>query len=412
MSHSRLSNITGAALGLILAVNSSAHAQLAGYYSTLSNSAYNGLVNYNGTDLTQSYEDNNVFFYQSNPVNHWNAIQLMAHGNEANVSSSFYNNMFSLDGLSGIYTWSSSASQQIFAPPIPPPHDASQYPTDAFAVTHSRMINYVNYNNQANFTMLYTSSANQTGLGSSGGKIVFNNDPTVYTFNNGSGLMTHTFQSNAGIDSAQFTIDMDARSYGTNYLSSSGIVSFGMVWSYTGTYPGATASNPLLPATSISNPNQTTVNRFIVPCSGFYGTLGFVYVDPAYALGYSFASSSTNFKAVLVPNATPSGDVNFTVNFGAFSFPIVAGQSFDFTQYVPDGVSQFTITGIDDMLDPNDPTAFVTGLEFMDDGLADFTMQAITAVPEPSTVLLLCSPLVAILAHRGWRRFKRKEQNW
>ena len=49
------------------------------------------------------------------------------------------------------------------------------------------------------------------------------------------------------------------------------------------------------------------------------------------------------------------------------SFPLEVGVPFDFTTVSEDGVGTFTIRGIDvsEQVDPNNQTAFVTGLNFM-----------------------------------------------
>jgi hypothetical protein len=76
----------------------------------------------------------------------------------------------------------------------------------------------------------------------------------------------------------------------------------------------------------------------------------------------------------------------------------MAGQTFDF----PFPVSTFTLTGINEdlMLDPTDPTAFVTGVSFADSGSYTITQAAIvtstTSVPTPSTIAIFLLSLVGI----------------
>jgi hypothetical protein len=80
----------------------------------------------------------------------------------------------------------------------------------------------------------------------------------------------------------------------------------------------------------------------------------------------------------LIPAPLPDGDGAFTVEFNGGSAALVAGQLFDFETFVPGGVNSFRITGIDlgEALDPDDPTAFVTGLTFASGASehASFTM--------------------------------------
>ena len=69
--------------------------------------------------------------------------------------------------------------------------------------------------------------------------------------------------------------------------------------------------------------------------------------------------------------------------------------------------------GLDPGVDPTDITAFVTGLTFMPGGDGEFTgtMEAVvettSEVPEPATLTLFGSGLVAFVAIK-WRRNKKK----
>jgi len=86
---------------------------------------------------------------------------------------------------------------------------------------------------------------------------------------------------------------------------------------------------------------------------------------------------------------------------------VAAGAEFFFPA---GGVSQFSVRGIEASagLDPNDVTAFITGLTWV--GLGEFTgtmtpvIQSVSPspVPLPSGLLLLCVGLVAI----GWTRHR------
>lgn len=127
-----------------------------------------------------------------------------------------------------------------------------------------------------------------------------------------------------------------------------------------------------------------------------------LFFDPVYATGYKYLSDGSNFASVLLPNI---GDGLFDLHLwdGAgfvFDQEIEAGVIFDFGAL---GVSRFFIDGIEEsaMLDPDDPSAFLTGLSFVDTNATNVTM---IAVPEPATVALLVSGCLTLGARRKRRR--------
>jgi hypothetical protein len=126
-----------------------------------------------------------------------------------------------------------------------------------------------------------------------------------------------------------------------------------------------------------------------------------IYIDPVVATGlvYATGQGDPNFASVLLPNIQSDA---FDVTWGDGSALALGGQQFFF----PDlgGVSDFTVTSIDvaDGLDPQNPTAFITGLTFEGAGSFTGTMTPITQdVPEPGTLALLSSALFGFV---GWRR--------
>lgn len=148
--------------------------------------------------------------------------------------------------------------------------------------------------------------------------------------------------------------------------------------------PG-TLENPILPT-------ETNAGDF-----GFdiVTTDGIRFYDPVIATGYDYVASDIPFASVLIPEPLPGGDSEFQLLVGSDTFDLIAGEMLDLTTIDPSGVREFGIRGIDpdEQLDPDDPTAFITGLSFVQGGAASsFHMTAVTAnshvVPEPSSMMI------------------------
>lgn len=188
------------------------------------------------------------------------------------------------------------------------------------------------------------------------------------------------------------------------------------LWSFAvrnGVLPGATPDNPLLPVViddgfsfdfNIVNPTQP------------------VFIDPPVAIGYDYiVDSGPNIASVILP--TGIGDdlydlytFDSTANdFVDSGIDIAGGFAFNFDD---EGVDRFRILGIEPTagLDPNDVTAFVTGLTFTDAGRVQLRQIPITQnttptpapVPEPATIL---GSFVALGFGRKLYRMRSQSKN-
>ena len=139
-----------------------------------------------------------------------------------------------------------------------------------------------------------------------------------------------------------------------------------------------------------------------------------VFFDPDIAVGYEYAvTGGPLFASVLIPGALPRGDSNFLLELPGFgNFPLVAGTPFNLLNIDPDGFDQFQITGIDqnELLDPTNPVAFVTGLEFTAPGTVNVTQTPIiqsipnvVGTPEPSSVVGLVILGGGLVLARRWK---------
>jgi hypothetical protein len=135
---------------------------------------------------------------------------------------------------------------------------------------------------------------------------------------------------------------------------------------------------------------------------------GLTFIDPDFALGYEYIAGEgdPSFRSVMLPHV---GDGVYRVEVfdpttGEWHFveQVQAEQELLFQS----DVRRFRVLGIEASagLDPNDPTAFITGLSFVGDGR--FTGRMIAVVPEPGTWALLFGGL-ALLALRRRPRVTR-----
>lgn len=134
-----------------------------------------------------------------------------------------------------------------------------------------------------------------------------------------------------------------------------------------------------------------------------------IFIDPIIAVGYDYVvNSGPNVASVILPDL---GDGAYEIygwdgtDFSIFLGNALANIAFDFAV---GGVDMFRVLGIEtgEMLDPTDPTAFVTGLTFVASGVVDMSQTPVTldvpaSVPEPGSIALFGMGLIGLnLARR------------
>lgn len=140
------------------------------------------------------------------------------------------------------------------------------------------------------------------------------------------------------------------------------------------------------------------------------------FIDPFVAVGYDYAigAGNPNFASVLLP--TGIGDNLFDLflwngsSFVDSGINLTGGDQYFFGG---PGVDRFSIRGIEASaaLDPDNVTAFITGLTFVSSGDFTGTMTPLTvevaSVPEPNTALLM---LASVLCLAGLSRQTRPQR--
>lgn len=151
------------------------------------------------------------------------------------------------------------------------------------------------------------------------------------------------------------------------------------------------ASTPAAPLMPISTENGF---NFVFNTTG-----SMVYVDPVVATGYDYiADGGQTFASVVLPSV---GTQEFSLFLWdgtkwVFNSTLEAGSEHMFGG---SGVDRFRIAGISisSGLDPNNPSAFVTGLTFHNNGISSMHMiPLLSPVPLPSTLLLFGVGVIAV----------------
>lgn len=166
---------------------------------------------------------------------------------------------------------------------------------------------------------------------------------------------------------------------------------------------GLTPDTPLLPDTDTNNTDDS-IFEFTFDSND----TGFTFIDPFVAYGYDYEIlTGTNFFTdVLLPVDFGVGnqfDLWLDNGSGVLAdsgIDLTGGIAYNFTD--PLGIDKFGIRGIDTdlLLDPNDPLAFITGLNFVVPGApVNMSQTAVTVfvadtVPAPTTLILLMSGII------------------
>jgi hypothetical protein len=159
---------------------------------------------------------------------------------------------------------------------------------------------------------------------------------------------------------------------------------------------GESAQTPLLP-------NVVTDEGFV-----FNFNVGDVnqrvFIDPFVAEGYNYVATGANFSSALFPTLGDSDGYQIYgwdgTDYNILLGSVADGGLFNFvTPATPGGVSRFGLRDIELglALDPNDPTAFVTGVTMTAAGNVTIVQTPVTrfvedgtgGVPEPSTWAML-----------------------
>jgi hypothetical protein len=153
--------------------------------------------------------------------------------------------------------------------------------------------------------------------------------------------------------------------------------------------PGMEPGNPIIPQPEDAIPGggwRFPGERFPGQAVGGGGTSSSrVWIDPPLAVGYDFAIDDAyagSLTSVLLPIPLPGGDADFIVEANGETAALQAGTVLKFAEMTASPVRQFRISDIaqTEALDPNDPTAFVTGVTFSDDTAENVVLTMVPVV--------------------------------
>lgn len=121
------------------------------------------------------------------------------------------------------------------------------------------------------------------------------------------------------------------------------------------------------------------------------------WYDPPSADGFTYILEGGEFHAVGAPPGSFGFGVVKVFIDGVEVAELAPGEVFDFDAHGYDDVTQFDLRGISPLVDPSNPMAFPTYLDF-DDSATSLRMIAIAAVPEPRLWAMLCLGLLLVLS--------------
>jgi len=213
--------------------------------------------------------------------------------------------------------------------------------------------------------------------------------------------------NDAILDTGLFVANMQSLTFGgipTDPTPTDPTDPTGPVVSFVGS--GLSADDPLIP---VNLPVDAPSFPFVIDL----GDLGVgidpstpIFIDPFVATGYTY-ESSVNMATIVIPDSFGDGvyavygwngtDYEFLKN-------INAGEQLNLLAFEAAGYDKLMVDGIevDAMLDPTDPTAFITGLTFVSGGTITVTQTAIekfvpdATVPAPGTLALIAASLIGL----------------
>jgi hypothetical protein len=126
----------------------------------------------------------------------------------------------------------------------------------------------------------------------------------------------------------------------------------------------------------------------LLPVMNLFGRTQPIFVGPPASAGgsggaslhslvnvtaYRYTVDYNLFTHFILPAAMPGGDNELQVEVGGNIVPYTPGTLFDLTQYVPGGVSEFFLSGVDveEQFTLDEISPFVSGLQFAANGAAD-----------------------------------------
>jgi hypothetical protein len=177
--------------------------------------------------------------------------------------------------------------------------------------------------------------------------------------------------------------------------------------------PGSLETLPLLPDT------LDTGGAFVFNIDADDITEGeIIFIDPVIATGYTYTVTGADFTSVQAPSFAAVADMDgYILSVGGDDYALASGQLINFADLGLAGITNFTITGIDEalMLDPANTAAFVTGV-----ALGNLSTQTITLtqaaietdtdangpaiVPLPASAFLLMGGMFGLGALRRRKR--------